>query len=64
MLSGRFRAFNSRHDRITADMVLASAAIPTVFRAVHIDGGSYWDGLFSQNPPVHDLLEASRTSCG
>ena len=58
VLSGRFRAFHSWHDRITSDMILASAAIPTVFRTVHIDGGSYWDGLFSQNPPVHDLLEA------
>jgi NTE family protein len=58
VLSGRFRAFHSRRDRITADMVLASAAIPTAFRTVHTDGGSYWDGLFSQNPPVHDLLEA------
>jgi NTE family protein len=58
VLSGRFRAFHSRRDRITSDMILASAAIPTAFRTVHIDGGSYWDGLFSQNPPVHDLLEA------
>lgn len=57
VLSGRFRAFHSRRDRITADMVLASAAIPTVFPTVHTDGGSYWDGLFSQNPPVRELLE-------
>ena len=56
--SGRFRAFNSRQERITADCVLASAAIPTLFRAVHIDDGAYWDGLFSQNPPLHDLLDA------
>jgi NTE family protein len=58
VLSGRFRAFHSRRDRITADMILASAAIPTAFRTVHTDGGSYWDGLFSQNPPVRELLEA------
>jgi NTE family protein len=58
VLSGRFRAFHSRQDRITADMVLASAAIPTAFPTVHTDGGSYWDGLFSQNPPVRELLEA------
>ena len=32
VLSGEFKAFNSRRDRITADMVLASAAIPTLFR--------------------------------
>jgi NTE family protein len=57
VLSGQFRAFSSRRDRITADVVLASAAIPTVFRAVHTDGGTYWDGLFSQNPPVRELLE-------
>src|SRR4051812_16896500 len=58
VLSGRFRAFHSRRDRITADMILASAAIPTAFRTVHTDGGSYWDGLFSQNPPVRELLDA------
>jgi NTE family protein len=57
VLSGRFRAFHSRRDRITADMILASAAIPTAFPTVHTDGGSYWDGLFSQNPPVRELLE-------
>jgi NTE family protein len=54
---GEFRAFDSRRDRISAETVLASAAIPTVFRAVHLDGGVYWDGLFSQNPPIRELLE-------
>jgi NTE family protein len=58
VLSGEFRAFNSRHERITADTILASAAIPTLFRAVHLDGGTYWDGLFSQNPPVRELIDA------
>ncbi|MCF7547811.1 patatin-like phospholipase family protein [Pseudonocardia sp. WMMC193] len=56
VLTGEFRAFDSRTDRITAECVLASAAIPTLFRAVRTHGGTYWDGLFSQNPPVHDLL--------
>ncbi|MGY1641937.1 patatin-like phospholipase family protein [Geodermatophilus sp. SYSU D00703] len=58
VLSGRFRAFSSRRDRISAEMVLASAAIPTAFPAVRADGGTYWDGLFSQNPPVRELLDA------
>jgi NTE family protein len=57
VLSGEFRAFNSRRDRITADMILASAAIPTLFRSVRVDGGTYWDGLFSQNPPVRELVD-------
>jgi NTE family protein len=56
--TGVFRAFHSHRDRITADMVLASAAIPTLFRSVPVDGGLYWDGLFSQNPPVRELLDA------
>ncbi|GLZ45171.1 alpha/beta hydrolase [Actinomycetospora sp. NBRC 106375] len=55
--TGAFRAFDSRRDRITPDTVLASAAIPTLFRSVHTDGGAYWDGLFSQNPPVAPLLD-------
>ena len=58
VLSGEFKAFNSRRDRITADMVLASAAIPTLFRSVRVGDGTYWDGLFSQNPPVRELLDA------
>jgi NTE family protein len=57
VLSGEFRSFNSRSDLITADSVLASAAIPNLFRSVHVDGGTYWDGLFSQNPPVGQLLD-------
>lgn len=58
VLSGGFRAFSSHRERITADSVLASAAIPNLFRAVETTGGTYWDGLFSQNPPVRDLLAA------
>jgi NTE family protein len=56
--SGEFRAFNSRRDRIGAETILASTALPTLFRAVRTDGGVYWDGLFSQNPPVRELTDA------
>ena len=58
VLSGEFRAFNSRRDRISPETILASAAIPTLFRSVRLDdGGTYWDGLFSQNPPVRELTD-------
>jgi NTE family protein len=57
VLSGDFKAFTSRHDKISADMIMASAAIPTLFRSVPVDGGTYWDGLFSQNPPVKELVD-------
>ncbi len=66
VLSGHFKVFrngwNTVKDEpilhVTADAILASAAIPTLFRAVHIDDGVYWDGLFSQNPPVRNLPDA------
>jgi len=57
VLSGRFKAFHSRRDRISAETIFASAAIPTLFRSVRLDGGTYWDGLFSQNPPVRELTD-------
>jgi NTE family protein len=58
VLSGQFRAFDSRRDHISVETILASAAIPTLFRSVHVEGGVYWDGLFSQNPPVRELVDA------
>jgi NTE family protein len=52
--AGEFETFTNRE--VTAESVLASAAIPELFRAVEINGHYHWDGLFSQNPPVHDLM--------
>jgi NTE family protein len=57
VLSGAFKAFDSRRGEVSVDAVLASAAIPTLFRSVPVEGGLYCDGLFSQNPPVRDLLD-------
>lgn len=48
--SGSFEVFTDGENG--ADALLASAAIPTIFRAVDIDGAGHWDGLFSQNPPI------------
>jgi NTE family protein len=57
VLSGQFNVF--KNDEVSAEALLASAAIPTLFRAVKIDDKMYWDGLFSQNPPVRELTETS-----
>lgn len=46
-------------DAISVEAILASAAIPSIFRGVHIGQSVYWDGLYSQNPPVSDLPDAS-----
>ena len=37
-------------------MILASAAIPSIFPAVQIGDDYYWDGLFSSNPPISPVL--------
>lgn len=58
VLRGVFRTFDSREGEISTDAILASAAIPNIFRSVRLGHSVYWDGLFSQNPPVHKLLES------
>jgi NTE family protein len=42
---------------LTYDRLVASAAVPFIFRAVNADGRLYWDGLFSTNPPVRELTD-------
>jgi NTE family protein len=56
VLEGEFTVFDSHRQRITREMLLASAAVPNLFRAVEIDGRHYWDGLFSHNPPIVSML--------
>jgi NTE family protein len=58
VLTGDYTAFSSRRREITVNAVLASAAVPLLFRAVEEKGRYYWDGLFSQNPPVRELPDA------
>jgi NTE family protein len=52
--AGVFETFTN--EDVTPQAVLASAAVPTMFEAVEIGGHYHWDGLFSQNPPIDDLL--------
>jgi NTE family protein len=52
--AGIFETFTN--EAVTPEAILASAAVPAMFEAVEIDGHYHWDGLFSQNPPVDDLL--------
>jgi NTE family protein len=55
VLNGAFAVF--RGPQLSADCLLASAALPELFPAVDLEGRWYWDGLFSQNPPVRELLD-------
>jgi NTE family protein len=56
VLQGSFKTFSSALGEVHVDSLLASAAIPNLFPAVRVDGHAYWDGIFSSNPPVADLL--------
>jgi NTE family protein len=55
--TGRGRIF--RNGEITPDVLLASACLPTMFRAIEIDGEPYWDGGFSGNPTITPLVRES-----
>jgi NTE family protein len=52
--AGTFETFTDAD--ITAEALLASAAVPDLFPAVEIHDHYHWDGLFSQNPPINDLM--------
>jgi len=45
-----------RNDEITADVLLASACLPTMFQAIEIDGDEYWDGGYAGNPTITPLV--------
>jgi NTE family protein len=59
VFSGEFTTFDSDKGEITVEAILASACIPTIFRAVKVGNGAYWDGLFSENPPISALTKTS-----
>jgi NTE family protein len=43
---------------ITAEAVMASACLPLLFRAVEIEAELYWDGGFSNNPPLMPFIRS------
>jgi NTE family protein len=53
--TGKVRVFTGRD--VSAEALLASTCLPTLFKAVEIDGEAYWDGGFSGNPALFPLYE-------
>jgi NTE family protein len=45
-----------RNHDLTADVLLASACLPTMFQAIEIDGEPYWDGGYAGNPTITPLV--------
>ncbi len=56
VISGALEKFTSKREAITVDHILASCAVPSIFPAVQIGADAYWDGLFSDNPPIEELI--------
>ena len=44
-------------ESLTYDELIASTAVPPLFRAVQAHGTLFWDGLFSRNPPVREFTD-------
>jgi len=55
--SGQLREF--RRPEVTLDVVMASACLPMLFRAVTVDGEAYWDGGYLGNPSLLPLIAES-----
>lgn len=50
-----------RTSEVTLDVVMASAALPFLFKAVEIKGEYYWDGGYMGNPSLWPLFYETRT---
>jgi len=55
--TGRLRVFP--REKISADVVMASACLPALFHAVTIDGVPYWDGGYIGNPVIFPLFHGT-----
>jgi NTE family protein len=53
--TGRPKIFRQPH--ISVDSLMASACLPTLFKAVEIDGEAYWDGGYIGNPALFPLID-------
>ncbi len=52
--TGKVRVFTTRE--VCADVVMASACLPDLFKAVEIAGEHYWDGGYMGNPCLFPLI--------
>jgi NTE family protein len=57
--TGKVAIFKTQE--LTADHLMASACLPTVFQAVEIDGEPYWDGGYMGNPALFPLFYETMT---
>jgi NTE family protein len=53
--TGKIRIFHNRE--ITAESLMATSCVPTMFQAVEVDGEYYWDGGYVANPAIFPLID-------
>ncbi len=58
--TGKVKVFGP--EALTLDMVMASACLPFLFKAVEVDGEPYWDGGYSGNPAIFPLFYHCQSS--
>lgn len=55
--SGAMRYFDSRHEALDVEHVMASGALPPGLPAVRVRGEPYWDGGLYSNTPLEAVLD-------
>jgi NTE family protein len=51
-----------RTPELSPEVLLASACLPLMFKAIEIDGEHYWDGGYLGNPAIHPLINECDSS--
>lgn len=53
--TGQGRVFHNAE--LSANVLLASACLPTLYQAIEVDGEAYWDGGYTGNPTITPLVQ-------
>lgn len=61
--TGRLELFDSFHQDITPDHVLASGSLPPGLPWTMVDGKEYWDGALVSNTPLSQAMEVMANEC-
>ena len=59
VITSKPKVFN--HEEMTIETLMASAALPLLYKAVKIDGECYWDGIFLCNPQIQPLIDHTKS---
>ena len=59
VVTGRLRVFP--REKITPEVIMASACLPMLFQAAEIDGVPYWDGGYMGNPAIFPFFGTTQT---